>query len=131
MVKFVWDMYCGYDEVKRMCNIMFILGIFILFIMILNYVLIFIFLLSWCVKSIGVYKCSGVGMGIVFGMFMWEIGIIILFLLFLMVFLMFNFWEFVEDIIVVKLEFFFVVECIWVFFGVIVVLFFIGGVLLG
>jgi hypothetical protein len=97
MAKPVRDTYRGYDEVKRMRNIMLILGISILFITTLNYVLISISSLSRRAKSIGVHKCSGAGTGTVFGMFMWETGIIILLSLFLMVFLMFNFREFVED----------------------------------
>ena len=77
MAKPVRDTYRGYDEVKRMRNIMLILGISILFITTLNYVLISISSLSRRAKSIGVHKCSGAGTGTVFGMFMWETGIII------------------------------------------------------
>ena len=87
--------------------------------------------LSRRAKSIGVHKCSGAGTGTVFGMFMWETGIIILLSLFLMVFLMFNFREFVEDTTAAKLESLFAVERIWVPFGVTAVLFLIGGVLPG
>ena len=108
---------------------MLILGISILFITTLNYVLISISSLSRRAKSIGVHKCSGAGTGTVFGMFMWETGIIILLSLFLMVFLMFNFREFVEDTTAAKLESLFAVERIWVPFGVTAVLFLIGGVL--
>ncbi len=118
MAKPVRDTYRGYDEVKRMRNIMLILGISILFITTLNYVLISISSLSRRAKSIGVHKCSGAGTGTVFGMFMWETGIIILLSLFLMVFLMFNFREFVEDTTAAKLESLFAVERIWVPFGV-------------
>lgn len=110
---------------------MLILGISILFITTLNYVLISISSLSRRAKSIGVHKCSGAGTGTVFGMFMWETGIIILLSLFLMVFLMFNFREFVEDTTAAKLESLFAVERIWVPFGVTAVLFLIGGVLPG
>lgn len=131
MAKPVRDTYRGYDEVKRMRNIMLILGISILFITTLNYVLISISSLSRRAKSIGVHKCSGAGTGTVFGMFMWETGIIILLSLFLMVFLMFNFREFVEDTTAAKLESLFAVERIWVPLGVTAVLFLIGGVLPG
>ena len=131
MAKPVRDTYRGYDEVKRMRNIMLILGISILFITTLNYVLISISSLSRRAKSIGVHKCSGAGTGTVFGMFMWETGIIILLSLFLMVFLMFNFREFVEDTTAAKLESLFAVERIWVplycwsYFHSIVELFFV------
>ena len=77
MAKPVRDTYRGYDEVKRMRNIMLILGISILFITTLNYVLISISSLSRRAKSIGVHKCSGAGTGTVFGKFMWETGIIL------------------------------------------------------
>lgn len=104
IAKPVRDTYRGYDEVKRMRNIMLILGLSILFITALNYVLISISSLSRRAKSIGVHKCSGAGTGTVFGMFMWETGIIILLSLFLMVFLMLNFRDFVEDTTAAKLE---------------------------
>lgn len=65
MAKPVRDTYRGYDEVKRMRNIMLILGISILFITTLNYVLISISSLSRRAKSIGVHKCSGAGTGTV------------------------------------------------------------------
>ena len=55
MAKPVRDTYRGYDEVKRMRNIMLILGISILFITTLNYVLISISSLSRRAKSIGGY----------------------------------------------------------------------------
>lgn len=125
------DTYRGYDEVKRMRNIMLILGVAILFITALNYVLISISSLSRRAKSIGVHKCSGAGAGTVFGMFMWETGIVILVSLILMGFLLFNFREFVEDTASAKLESLFAPDRIWVPLGVTVALFLIGGVLPG
>ena len=82
-VKPIRDVYRDNKDVRRMRNIMTILGITILFIASLNYVLISISSLSRRAKSIGVHKCSGAGTGTVFGMFMWETGIIILLSLFL------------------------------------------------
>ena len=125
------DTYRGYEEVKRMRNIMLILGIAILFITALNYVLISISSLSRRAKAIGVHKCSGAGAGTVFNMFMWETGIIILLSLLLMAFLMLNFREFVEDTVVARLESLFALERIWVPLGVIALLFLSGGVLPG
>jgi len=131
IAKPIRDTYRGYDAVKRMRNIMLILGIAILFITALNYVLISISSLSRRAKSIGVHKCSGAGSGTVFGMFMWETAIVILIALLLMGFLMLNFSEFVEDTASAKLEVLFAAERIWVPLGVTLVLFLIGGVLPG
>lgn len=131
IAKPIRDTYRGYDAVKRMRNIMLILGIAILFITALNYVLISISSLSRRAKSIGVHKCSGAGSGTVFGMFMWETAIVIVIALLLMGFLMLNFSEFVEDTASAKLEVLFAAERIWVPLGVTLVLFFIGGVLPG
>ena len=131
IAKPIRDTYRGYDAVKRMRNIMLILGIAILFITALNYVLISISSLSRRAKSIGVHKCSGAGSGTVFGMFMWETAIVIVIALLLMGFLMLNFSEFVEDTASAKLEVLFAAERIWVPLGVTLVLFLIGGVLPG
>lgn len=125
------DTYRGYEEVKRMRNIMLILGIAILFITALNYVLISISSLSRRAKSIGVHKCSGAGAGTVFSMFLWETAIVILLALLLMAFLLFNFREFVEDTASAKLETLFAMDRIWVPTGVTLLLFLIGGVLPG
>lgn len=125
------DTYRGYEEVKRMRNIMLILGIAILFITALNYVLISISSLSRRAKSIGVHKCSGAGAGTVFSMFLWETAIVVLLALLLMAFLLFNFREFVEDTASAKLEALFAPDRIWVPLGVTLLLFLLGGVLPG
>ncbi len=125
------DTYRDYEEVKRMRNIMLILGIAILFITALNYVLISISSLSRRAKSIGVHKCSGAGAGTVFSMFLWETAIVVLLALLLMAFLLFNFREFVEDTASAKLETLFAMDRIWVPTGVTLLLFLLGGVLPG
>lgn len=125
------DTYRGYEEVKRMRNIMLILGIAILFITALNYVLISISSLSRRAKSIGVHKCSGAGASTVFSMFLWETAIVVLLALLLMAFLLFNFREFVEDTASAKLEALFAMDRIWVPLGVTLLLFLLGGVLPG
>lgn len=130
MAKPVRDTYRGYDEVKRMRNIMLILGISILFITTLNYVLISISSLSRRAKSIGVHKCSGAGTGTVLVCLCGKLVLLFCFHCF-DGFLMFNFREFVEDTTAAKLESLFAVERIWVPFGVTAVLFLIGGVLPG
>lgn len=103
MAKPVRDTYRGYDEVKRMRNIMLILGISILFITTLNYVLISISSLSRRAKSIGVHKCSGAGTGTVLVCLCGKPVLLFCFHCF-DGFLMFNFREFVEDTTAAKLE---------------------------
>lgn len=125
------ETYGGSDEVKRMSNIMSILGFAILFIAALNYVLISISSLSYRAKSVGVHKCSGANEGTVFGMFLIETGIVIVAALLLMGLILFNFREFIEDTVSTKLEMLFAPDRIWVPLAVIAVLFFIGGVLPG
>ena len=125
------DTYRNYDEVKRMSTIMAILAGSILFISALNYVLISISSLSRRAKAVGVHKCSGAEEGTIFGMFLWETGIIILISLLLMGFLILNFKDFVEDTASTQLANLFAFDRIWVSLSVIGALFLIGGVLPG
>ena len=125
------DTYRNYDEVKRMSTIMSILAGSILFITALNYVLISISSLSRRAKAVGVHKCSGAEEGTIFGMFLWETGIIILIALLLMGFLILNFKDFVEDTASTQLVSLFAFDRIWVSLSVVGALFLIGGVLPG
>ena len=125
------DTYRNSDSVKRMTNIMVLLASAILFITALNYVLISISSLSRRAKAIGVHKCSGAETGTIFGMFLWETGIIIVIALLFMVFLMLNLQDFVEDTVSTKLVSLFAIERIWVALSVVGTLFLIGGVLPG
>ena len=125
------DTYRNYDEVKRMSSIMAILAGSILFITALNYVLISISSLSRRAKAVGVHKCSGAEEGTIFGMFLWETGIIILISLLLMGFLILNFKDFVEDTTSTQLANLFAFDRIWVPLSVVGALFLIGGVLPG
>ena len=125
------DTYRNSDSVKRMTNIMVLLASAILFITALNYVLISISSLSRRAKAIGVHKCSGAETGTIFGMFLWETGIIILIALLFMGFLMLNLQDFVEDTVSTKLVSLFAIERIWVALSVVGTLFLIGGVLPG
>ncbi|AVM51902.1 putative ABC transport system permease protein [Bacteroides zoogleoformans] len=126
------DTYVGYTEVKRMSNIMSILGLAILFIAALNYVLISISSLSYRAKAVGVHKCNGASGGKVFGMFLLETGIIILAALLLMALLLFNFREFFEDTASAKLSLLLLApNRLWVPLSVVSVLFFVGGMLPG
>ena len=125
------DTYRGYDEVKRMTVIMSILGACILFITALNYTLLSISSLSRRAKAVGVHKCSGAENGTIFGMFLWETGIIIAISLFLMGFLVLNLQDFVEDTASTKLASLFAFDRIWVPLCVTAVLFLVGGILPG
>ena len=120
------DTYRNYDEVKRMSTIMAILAGSILFITALNYVLISISSLSRRAKAVGVHKCSGAEAGTIFGMFLWETGIIILIALLLMGFLILNFKDFVEDTASTQLVNLFAFDRIWVSLSVVGALFIIG-----
>ena len=125
------DTYRGYEDVRRMTNIMSILGLAILFIAALNYVLISISSLSYRAKSVGVHKCSGANGGTIFGMFLLETALIILGALLLMAMLLVNFRDVVEDTTVAKLSMLFAPERIWVPIAVVATLFVVGGVLPG
>ena len=131
LAKPIRDTYRGFDIVKRMTPIMSILGACILLITALNYVLLSISSISRRAKAVGVHKCSGAENGTIFGMFLWETGVIIILSLLLMGFLILNFQDFVEDIASTKLAFLFAIERIWVPLGVILALFLIGGILPG
>ncbi|WP_455585979.1 ABC transporter permease [Bacteroides sp.] len=130
-VKPIRDVYRDNEDVRRMRNIMTVLGIIILFIVSLNYVLISISSLSYRAKAIGVHKCNGAGNKTILSMFLWETTVIILFALILMGFILLNFRDFIEDTAAVKLEDLFSLDRIWVPLLTVVVLFIVGGVLPG
>lgn len=130
-VKPIRDTYRENEDVKRMRNIMSVLGFAILFIVALNYVLISISSLSYRAKMVGVHKCSGASSGGIFGMFLLETAVIIAAALLLMALLMVNFRDVVEDTAVAKLSALLAPERIWVPVSVVLVLFLVGGVLPG
>lgn len=125
------DVYRQQDDVKRMVNIMTILGFAILFIATLNYVLISISSLAYRAKAVGVHKCSGASGGTVFSMFLLETGIIILLALAFMGLLLFNFRDFVEDTVSARLVSLFAPDRVWVPALTVLFLFLVGGVLPG
>ncbi len=130
-VKPIRNTYRNYESVKRMRNIMSVLGFAILFIAALNYVLISISSLTYRAKAVGVHKCNGASGGKIFGMFLLETGIIIVVALLLMALVLLNFREFFEDTAAAKLSLLLAPERIWVPLTVIGVLFIVGGVLPG
>ena len=101
------------------------------FIVAMNYVLISISAMNRRAKAIGVHKCSGANTGTIFGMFLWETGVIMLSSLLLVALLLFNFREPLEDMLDVSLAGLFSWENIWAPLSVIVILFMIGGMLPG
>lgn len=111
--------------------IMIILATIILFTVTLNYVLSSISSLSRRAKSIGVHKCNGAETGTIFGMFLWETGIIIVVSLLCMLFLLLNFQDMLEDLTDVSLKTLFNFENIWAPACVILFLFLVGGILPG
>ena len=115
----------------RMVWILLTLGTAILFIVAMNYVLISISAMNRRAKAIGVHKCSGANTGTIFGMFLWETGVIMLSSLLLVALLLFNFREPLEDMLDVSLAGLFSWENIWAPLSVIVILFMIGGMLPG
>lgn len=130
-VKPIRDTYRENEDVKRMRNIMTILGLAILFIAALNYVLVSISSLSYRAKMVGVHKCSGASSGGIFGMFLLETAVVIAAALLLMGLLVLNFRDFVEDTAAAKLSMLLAPERIWVSVLVVAVLFLVGGVLPG
>lgn len=130
-VKPIRDVYRDNKDVRRMRNIMTILGITILFIASLNYVLISVSSLSYRAKAVGVHKCNGAGNMTILSMFLWETAIIILFALILMGLILLNFQDFFEDTAAVKLSALFSLDRIWVPLLTVAVLFVVGGVLPG
>ena len=126
----IYETFQSYEDPQRRRIIMSILAGAILFIAAMNYVLISISSLSRRAKAIGVHKCSGAETGTIFGMFLWETGIIIICALLLMAFLVLNFQDFVEECMDgLQLESFLIGRVMWAPLAVIVLLFSIGGLI--
>lgn len=125
------DFHLKDPELRMKLMIMFILGFALLLIAALNYVLISISSLTIRAKGIGVHKCNGASTGDVFGMFMYETGIIIGVSLVLVSILVFTFKELIEEILEASLAGLFVWKVMWVPVLVILFLFIVAGVLPG
>ena len=126
----IYKTFQSYEDPQRRRIIMGILGGAILFIAAMNYVLLSLSSLSRRAKAIGVHKCSGAETSTIFGMFLWETAIILIFSLLLMTFLVLNFQDFVEECMDgLQLESFFIGRVVWVPFVAIALLFCIGGIL--
>ena len=94
---------------------------------IMNYMLISIATLSRRAKGVGVHKCSGASSGNIFGMFLAETGILVIFSVLLSLLLIVNAHEIIEDLLSVRLSSLFAWETLWVPLLTIVILFLLAG----
>jgi putative ABC transport system permease protein len=97
----------------------------------LNYVLVSISSLTSRAKGIGVHKCNGATTGDIFGLFMYETGIIIGLSLVLVAVLIFTFRGVIEDVLETSLQGLFVWKVMWAPASVVLFLFVVSGVLPG
>lgn len=125
------DTYLGYDQVKKMNLVMWVLGVSLLLMTTLNYVLITIASLSRRAKGIGVHKCSGATGGTVMGMFLGETAVILFLSLILMVALLFTFETIIQDIINLTIPEMLSPSHIWVSGLILLFFFLVGGLLPG
>lgn len=123
------DYHMQNSTIRTMVLVMTILGIAILLIAAFNYVLISISSLTRRSKEVGVHKCNGAASSTVFGMFMTETAIIVLFSVLFSVLLMYLFRDFVEDVAAARLASLFTVQTLWIPTLVIVFVFLLAGVL--
>ena len=75
----------------------------------------------------GVHKCSGASSGNIFGMFLAETGILVIFSVLLSLLLIVNAHEIIEDLLSVRLSSLFAWETLWVPLLTIVILFLLAG----
>jgi len=127
----IQDTHLKDPELRMRLMVMFVLGFALLLIAALNYVLISISSLSTRAKGIGVHKCNGATTGDVFGMFLYETGVVIGLSLLMVLFLMFSFKDLIEEVLEATLGGLFVWNVMWVPALVVVFLFVIAGVLPG
>ena len=115
------------SDVQKRLIIYGFLGFAIFFVAIMNYMLISIATLSRRAKGVGVHKCSGASSGNIFGMFLAETGILVIFSVLLSLLLIVNAHEIIEDLLSVRLSSLFAWETLWVPLLTIVILFLLAG----
>ncbi len=125
------EAYLKTPGLKMKLTIMGTLGFALLLIASLNYVLISISSLTTRAKGIGVHKCSGATTSNVFAMFLWETGLIIGISLLVVVGLTFTFRELIEELLEASVAGMFTWSALWVPLVVIILLFFVSGILPG
>jgi putative ABC transport system permease protein len=117
------------SSVKSSNLILSALALIILLIATLNYVLISIAALTKRAKTVGIHKCSGASATGIFGMFLWETGILTAISLALTVLLYFVFDSQIASMTDVPLTALFSVSNIWVSGLVVLFLFLMAGVI--
>lgn len=125
------DTFLGYDQVKKMNLVMWVLGVSLLLMTTLNYVLITIASLSRRAKGIGVHKCSGATGGTVMGMFLGETAVILFLSLILMIALLFTFETIIQEIINLTIPEMLSPSHVWVSGLIMLFFFLVGGLLPG
>jgi len=125
------DAYLKDPDLRMRLMIMTVLGLSLLLIAALNYVLISISSLTTRAKGIGVHKCNGASTGDIFGLFMYETGIIIGLSLVLVAIMTITFKGLIEDVLEASLSGLFVWKVMWVPALVVFFLFIVSGVLPG
>ena len=125
------DAYLNDPDLRMRLMIVSVLGLSLLLIAALNYVLISVSSLTVRAKGIGVHKCNGATTGDIFGLFMYETGIIIGVSLMFVAILIFTFRGVIEDVLETSLTGLFVWKVMWVPALVVLFLFMVSGVLPG
>ena len=115
------------SDVQKRLIIYGFLGFAIFFVAIMNYMLISIATLSRRAKGVGVHKCSGASSGNIFGMFLAETGILVIFSVLLSLLLIVNAHEIIVDLLSGRLSSLFTWETLWVPLFTIVILFLLAG----
>lgn len=127
----IHDTYLGYETVKKMNLVMWVLGISLLLMTTFNYVLITIASLSRRAKGIGVHKCSGAGAMTVMGMFLGETAVILFFSVLLMALMLVVFEPMIQDIVALSVSDILSPRYVWVSVSILAFFFIVGGLLPG
>lgn len=125
------ETYLGYESVRKMNLVLWVLGVSLLLMTTLNYVLITIASLSRRAKGIGVHKCSGASGVTVLGMFLIETAVILLCSLVVMCLLMAVFSSVIEELTDLSMSELLSFSHSWVAVLVLLFFFVVGGLLPG
>lgn len=125
------DTYLGYDDVKRMNPVLWVLGFALLLITTLNYVLLTIASMSRRSKGIGIHKCSGADGMTITAMFLGETLVVVLGAVLCMLGLLFLFQPLIEDTLSLTPSQILAPERLWVIGSVLLFFFAVGGLLPG
>lgn len=123
------EFHTANPTVRLMILMMSVLGVVILLVAAFDYVLIAVSSLARRAKSIGVHKCCGATDSNIFRMFLTETAFILLISVLLTALLIFQFQEFVEEIIAIRLSSLFTWQTLWVPMVVLLSVFILAGVM--